>query len=308
MNTRPKAVALGGGHGLYATLTALRRTGADVTAIVTVGDDGGSSGRLREELGIVPPGDLRMALSALCDDTEWGRTWRDVLQSRFDSDGPLDGHALGNLLIASLWGRTGDVVEGLTWVSRLLNAQGRVLPLALEPLDLVAVVGHDDHEIFGQVAVATSRERIHSIRVEPAAPRVADATVAAIREADMVILGPGSWFTSVLVHFLVPEVRAALCDAQSRAVLTLNVGDQDVETLGMTRADEVRALRAMAPEFRPRFALVDTLDASSADLERELTAWGCAMVPASVQSRNRADAHDPLALASALDFLLYEIG
>src|SRR5690606_37639727 len=119
--TRRSVVAIGGGHGLYTSLQALRRVADDVTAIVTVADDGGSSGRLREEMGILPPGDLRMALSALCEDTEWGHTWRDVLQLRFDTEGPLDGHAVGNLLIAALWTRTGDIVDGLDWVGRLLR-------------------------------------------------------------------------------------------------------------------------------------------------------------------------------------------
>src|SRR3954463_14865218 len=140
MNEGPRVVALGGGHGLAASLAALRHLTDRLTAVVTVADDGGSSGRLRREFGVLPPGDLRMALSALCDDGEWGRLWRDVLQHRFASAGALNGHALGNLLIVTLWELLDDPVAGLDWVGGLLGARGRVLPMAAVPLDIEAQV------------------------------------------------------------------------------------------------------------------------------------------------------------------------
>ena len=136
----PAVVAFGGGHGLATALTALRRITDQLTAIVTVADDGGSSGRLRAELNCLPPGDLRMALAALCGDDESGRLWADVLQSRFSSSGPLGDHAIGNLLIVGLWERLGDPVAGLDMVARLLGAKGRVLPMAAVPLEIVAEV------------------------------------------------------------------------------------------------------------------------------------------------------------------------
>ena len=139
----PRVVALGGGHGLAASLSALRRVTRNVTAVVTVADDGGSSGRLRRELGVLPPGDLRMALAALCGDDQWGRTWSDVVQHRFRSDGTLHDHAVGNLLIVALWELLGDPVVGLDWMGRLLRAEGRVLPMSLVPLDIEAVVQLD---------------------------------------------------------------------------------------------------------------------------------------------------------------------
>ena len=135
-----RVVALGGGHGLAASLAALRRVVSDLTAVVTVADNGGSSGRLREEFGVLPPGDLRQALAALCGDDDWGRTWARVLQHRFSSDGEMDDHAVGNLLIVALWELLGDHVDGLDWVGRLLGAQGRVLPMAVTPLDITASV------------------------------------------------------------------------------------------------------------------------------------------------------------------------
>ena len=152
-------VAFGGGHGLAASLSALRRVTDQLTAIVTVADDGGSSGRLRDELNCLPPGDLRMALAALCGDDESGRTWADVLQYRFDSDGPLGDHAIGNLLIAGLWERLGDPVAGLDMVARLLGAEGRVLPMASVPLEIEADVIGVDPDKPDEISVVRGQAR-----------------------------------------------------------------------------------------------------------------------------------------------------
>ena len=295
-------VALGGGHGLYHSLTALRGLTDDLTAVVTVADDGGSSGRLRHEMGIVPPGDLRMALSALCGDTEWGTTWRDVLQWRFTTDGPLDGHALGNLLIAALWDRSGDVVEGLDWVARLLQAHGRVLPVSEEPLTVCAQLEGESgvSVVRGQVAVATAHGRVKSLSLEPAEPRVPAATLAAISEADAVVLGPGSWYTSVLTHFCVAPVAAALVAAGARATVILNVGDDDVETAGMSRLDDVRALRAAAPGFVPAEVIVDLSYADDAGLRDEVARWGPRLVEADVRDHHHAHQHDAARLRESL--------
>ena len=161
-------VALGGGHGLHASLSALRHlvddlTVDDLTAVVTVADNGGSSGRLRGEFGVLPPGDLRMALAALCGDDEWGDTWAKVLQHRFEGDGEMRGHVVGNLLIVGLWELLGDHVDALDWVGRLLGAKGRVLPMAMTPMDITAevrglVAGDPDAltSVRGQVEVATT--------------------------------------------------------------------------------------------------------------------------------------------------------
>ena len=137
---QPKVVALGGGMGLSASLAALRRITGDLTAVVTVADDGGSSGRLRDELGVLPPGDLRKALAALCGDDDWGQTWARVIQHRFQSQGDLHDHAVGNLLIVALWEQLGDHVQALDLVGKLLGAHGRVLPMSAVPLELQALV------------------------------------------------------------------------------------------------------------------------------------------------------------------------
>src|SRR5215469_5160606 len=213
----PKVVALGGGHGLFASLSALRRVIRQLTAIVTVADDGGSSGMLRRDFGVLPPGDLRMALAALCGDDAWGTTWSKVVQHRFEGRGGLGGHAVGNVLIVALWELLGDTVQGLDWVGRLLGAQGRVLPMASVPLDLVAEVEGADPDrpdeisfVHGQVACETPTGRVRSIALIPADPPACPQAVEAIGAADWVVLGPGSWFTSVLPHLLVPELATAL--------------------------------------------------------------------------------------------------
>jgi len=296
-----KVVALGGGHGLYSSLSAWRRLTEDLTAVVTVADDGGSSGRLRDELHVPPPGDLRMALSALCEDTEWGRTWRDVLQHRFATEGPLDGHALGNLLIAGLWSRTGDVVEGLDWVAKLLRARGRVLPVADEPLEISASVdiGGDTMTVHGQVAVATAPGRIAKLWLRPESPRVPEATLRAIGEADIVALGPGSWYSSVLPHFLVAPVGEALVAASSRSVLSLNIAHVDDETEGTGRTDDVLALQAVAPGFAPAVVIVDAEHADDPGLAALIEDWGAAFVVRSLREDGTVDRHDPDSFADA---------
>ena len=300
--TQPRLTALGGGHGLYACLSALRPLASDITAVVTVADDGGSSGRLRSEMGIVPPGDLRMALSALCDEGEWGRLWRDVLQTRFATEGPLDGHSLGNLLIAGMWERTGDVVEGLRWVGELLHARGRVLPLAEEPLEISAIVTHrgGSRLVKGQVAVAKAKGMVSGLGIEPVSPRVPEATVAAVRDADTIVLGPGSWYTSVLVHFLVPSVAEQLVAAGPRTILTLNIAHEDPETEGAERVDDVRALRALEPRFTPAVVLVDSSHSDDPDLVAEIREWGARLVIADMRSRDAVDRHEVSRLSDAL--------
>lgn len=297
-----RIVALGGGHGLYATLSALRGLTPHLTAIVTVADDGGSSGRLRSEMGIVPPGDLRMALSALCADSEWGHTWRDVLQWRFSTEGELNGHALGNLLIAALWERNGDVVDGLEWVAKLLQAQGRVLPLSTEPLEVSALVRREQGlvEVVGQSAVAVADGVIEQVRLSPSSPTVPEETIAAIDEADLVVLGPGSWYTSVLTHFLVEPVGRALTRAANRTVVVLNLGYDDLETAGTGRAEDVLALQQLAPDFKPAHVLVDGLHANDSGLAQAVALWDAELVVASLHAPTKPSVHDTERLRTEL--------
>jgi uncharacterized cofD-like protein len=306
----PAVVALGGGHGLAAALQALRRVTDRPTAVVTVADDGGSSGRLRRELGVLPPGDLRMALAALCGDDEWGRTWSEVVQHRFRSEGELHDHALGNLLIVALWELLDDSVTGLDWVARLLGAQGRVLPMSLVPLDIEAEVafpgdGPGSAEqralVHGQVAVATTAGRVRNVRLLPENPPACPQAVEAVLAADWVVLGPGSWFTSVLPHLLVPELAAALRATSARKVLVLNLMAQPGETDGFSPAEHLEVLARHAPELGLDTVLADSAGVTDrASLEAAAAVLGADVVLAPVARDDHPDQHDPDRLAAAL--------
>jgi len=305
--TRPAVVALGGGHGLAASLEALRLVTDRITAVVTVADDGGSSGRLRDEFDVLPPGDLRMALAALCDDTEWGHQWRDVLQHRFAGDGQLAGHAVGNLLIVSLWDLLGDAVGGLDLVGRLLNARGRVLPMAAVPLNIEAsVMGADPTQpleittVRGQVEVATTRGRVMAVKLNPEEPPACDEAVSAIRAADWVILGPGSWFTSVMPHLLVPGVRDALMDTPAKRILTLNLVMHTLETAGLSAANHLEVLAAHAPDLHLDVVLADSDVVEDEPLLRRVAeGMGAELVLARVSDNAQQGHHDSLRLAAA---------
>jgi uncharacterized cofD-like protein len=229
--------AVGGGHGLAASLHAVRRYAGDVTAIVAVADDGGSSGRLRESIALPPPGDLRKCLAALAaDDSLLAR----ALDHRFDA-GELEGHALGNLLITGLADAGDDFQAALDEVGRLLGAVGRVLPATTEPVVLKAEAGGD--EVAGQVAVSNA-VGITRVSLTPPDPPVAPGVVEAIEGADQIVIGPGSLYTSVLAAAAVPGVRTALARTPARKVYVCNLAPEVPETAGYGVADHVGALRA----------------------------------------------------------------
>jgi uncharacterized cofD-like protein len=302
----PAVVAFGGGHGLSASLSALRRVTDRLTAVVTVADDGGSSGRLREELGCLPPGDLRMALAALCGDDQSGRTWADVLQYRFSSAGPLADHAIGNLLIAGLWERLGDPVAGLDMVANLLGAKGRVLPMAAVPLQIVAeVIGLDPlrpdeiSTIAGQAAVAKTTAEVSAVHLVPQDPPACPESIEVVLAADWVVLGPGSWFTSVIPHLLVPSLASAIQETVARKILTLNL-EPAGETAGFSPAKHIELLSEHAPKLRLDVVLAD---ASFAGDDPHLGSWaeslGAELVVADLAARDGSPRHDVLRLASA---------
>ncbi len=312
-NTGPAVVALGGGHGLAATLRALRRVTDAVTAVVGVSDDGGSSGRIRRELGLIPPGDLRMALAALCGDDTWGRTWSRVLQHRFEGTGELAGHAVGNLLISALWQETGDPVQGLDWVGALLEAQGRVLPVACEPVDLIADVrgldgGDVIKELRGQVSIATTTGQVEALRIEPADPTPCPQVLDALSRARMIVLGPGSWFTSVLPHLHVGRVREALVAARAPKVLVVNVAPQVGETTGFTPSKYLQNLADTFPEVRLDYVIVDpTSVVDEALLHGACAQMGAKPVIEEVRATEGGQllaVHDSLLLAAVFSRLL----
>jgi uncharacterized cofD-like protein len=316
-------VAFGGGHGLHASLTALRLllddlTVDELTAIVTVADNGGSSGRLRDQFDVLPPGDLRMALAALCGDDDWGGTWARVLQHRFAGDGDMNGHVIGNLLIVGLWELLGDHVDALDRVGRLLGAKGRVLPMALVPMDIRAEVrgAGDDPDalttVRGQVEVATTDGVITEIALEPPDPPVSPAALAAIGEADWVVLGPGSWFSSVIPHLLVPAIREALVATDARRIVVLNLGvADDDETGGFGPADHLSVLLEHAPDLLVHHVLVDPRDLDEAPLEelrQVVEASGAELVLDDVMADDGTPRHDPKKLAAAYARIIEQHG
>ncbi len=326
-----RAVALGGGHGLYATLSALRLLTDDVTAVVTVADDGGSSGRLRRELGVLPLGDLRMAMAALAGatgqgDADRGTRWAEVFQHRFRGDGALAGHAVGNLLLAGLIEVLGDPVAALDEACRLLGVRGRVLPMCTGPLDIEAdVTGLDgdqiDHgadgsaaaaavavrRIRGQVAVATTPGRVRRVRLLPAEPVACEEAVRAVADADVIVLGPGSWFTSVLPHLLVPGLQNALVAARARRIVVLNLVPQPGETAGFSPEQHLDVLSGHAPALTIDAVLADDDAVSTPErLHSAVRALGGRLFLDRLAAGGGRDRHDPAALAALLEKVLLD--
>ncbi|MGQ4506645.1 gluconeogenesis factor YvcK family protein [Dermabacteraceae bacterium P13103] len=298
----PRVVAFGGGHGLAANLKALRHITQDLTAVVTVADNGGSSGRLREHMPVLPPGDLRMALAALCDDTSAGHMWRDVIQHRFENAGELEGHAVGNLLIVALWQLLDDPVEGLKYVGDLLGARGRVLPMALDPLHIEADVrvAGELRKVRGQAQVAAADGYVEEVRLLPANPRVPQQVLDAVERADWLIFGPGSWFTSVLPHLMVPDLADAVASSCARRMVTMNLSAGVSEAEGRNFADLLDVLCAQRPDIRYHALLADPSCLADPALMRKRTEkHGTELVLRSVGVSGNVPEHEPLRLASA---------
>lgn len=300
-------VALGGGHGLHASLSALRHVVRDLTAVVTVADNGGSSGRLRNQFAVLPPGDLRMALAALCGDDEWGRTWARLVQHRFAGSGEMNGHVVGNLLIVGLWELLGSPVEALDWVGRLLDAHGRVLPMAISPMDITAQVAgldpdrpDDVTQVRGQAEVARTTGDLLGIELEPADPIACPEAVEAVDGAAWVVLGPGSWYTSVIPHLMVPGLRAALTRTPARVLVVLNLEGQPGETHGFEPEDHLAALLDHAPDLQIHAVLADASRVQDpARLERAVRLAGARLVLDDVAVGDGTPRHDPVKLAAA---------
>ncbi len=238
-----KIVAIGGGTGLSTLLRGLKRRTSNLTAVVTVSDDGGSSGRLQKELGVLPPGDVRNCLVALADDEA---LVTDLFRYRFTEGEGLSGHSFGNLFLAAMCGIAGDFDRAIKESSRVLNVVGRVLPATLGVVRLCAELD-DGTIVAGESNISKAPRRIRRIFFEPpAAAAPLDEVIAAIRDADAIVLGPGSLFTSVAPNFLVSHIAREVADARAAKIYVCNVMTQPGETDGMTAADHVEALLANA--------------------------------------------------------------
>jgi len=296
-----RAVALGGGHGVARTLAALPTVVDHVTAIVTVADDGGSSGRLRRDLGVLPPGDLRMALTTMSPHQDLS----EIVGYRFER-GELAGHSLGNLVLVALQDLSdGDVVVALDRLAALLGVPGRVLPCTTQAVTLSAATS--DGAVTGQVAVAAT-PRLERVWLEPADALGTPDAVAAIERADLIVLGPGSIYTSLLPNLLVADIGAAVVTAPAPVVFVANLREQPGETEGMTLAAHMDALTAHVPELDIDVVVVHDGDRPTGGgrplaLDRPALERRAGRV-VSADLLDGSDGHDPAALGRVFDQLL----
>jgi uncharacterized cofD-like protein len=290
----PAVVALGGGHGLSVVLRAARQYAGTITGIVSVADDGGSSGRLRRDFGVPAPGDLRRCLVALAgSDT----VWRDAFEHRFGG-GELGGHALGNLVIVGLTETLGDFTAALDEAGRLLAAVGRVFPATNDPVVLKADV--EGEAVEGQVAVQNSAGRKRRVEVVPSDAAAPGAAIAAIAGADQVVLAPGSLYTSLLPVLCVRDLRDAVADAPGRVVQVSNLRPQPPETTGLDATDHLLAVKEHGARVDAFLYQQDGVLAADDDVIR---GGGVEPVRADV-ARADGRVHDPGKLAVALQALL----
>ncbi|MBS4208419.1 YvcK family protein [Bacillus sp. FJAT-50079] len=236
--TKPKIVVIGGGTGLSVLLRGLKKFPVDLTAIVTVADDGGSSGRLRDEMEIPPPGDVRNVLAALSDVEP---LVEEMFQHRFNTSNELSGHSLGNLIIAALTSITGDFVHAVQEMSRVLNVRGKVLPAANQSVVLHAEM-EDGTIVSGESKIPEAGKKIKRVFLTPEIIQPLQETIRAIREADLIVIGPGSLYTSILPNLLVPSLGEEVCRAKAKKVYICNLMTQAGETLGFTASDHLEAL------------------------------------------------------------------
>ena len=302
----PRIVAIGGGTGLSTLLRGLKGYSANITAVVAVADDGGSSGKLRQQLGIVPPGDIRNCIAALADAEP---LMTQLMQYRFPEGSGLDNHAFGNLFIAAMTAVTGDFEEAIRASNRVLAVRGQVLPATSVPLNLSARLSSGRH-LQGQVGIATADEPIEELTIEPADVRATPEALERILEAEMIVIGPGSLFSSVLPNLLISDVRDALAAAPGLKVYVCNVATQPGETAGLSASDHLRVLfdhvgddlidcvilnRNLGARRPPNY-VAEPVDVD----ERRLEELPVVIVEEDVIDASNAHRHDPAKLATAL--------
>ena len=314
----PSIVVIGGGHGLSVLLRGIKEATSNVTAIVTVADDGGSSGRLREELGIIPPGDLRNCLVALAD-TE--PLMEKLFQYRFGGESTLSGHSFGNLFIAAMNEVTGDMETALVEASKVLAVKGRVLPASKEHVRLDAVM-EDGTVVEGESHIPEARKRIRRVRLFPEHAQAVGAALEAIRTADAVILGPGSLYTSILPNLLVDGMAETLRRSRAVKIYICNVMTQPGETDGYTASMHVKAILehvgkgivdyvlvnsgAISGKMREKYA---SQGSYPVEVDREaLNRLGVGFVQADIMSGSDAGHHDPIKLREAVMKMIYGLG
>ncbi len=238
LNRGPRIVAVGGGTGLSMLLSGVKNITNNLTAVVSVGDDGGSSGRLREEMGILPPGDIRHCITALADDEDLVNK---LFKYRFDNGAGLEGHSFGNLFITALYDITGDMVSAVRASSRVLSIRGRVLPATLDDMKLVAEM-EDGRIIHGESTIPEAHGKIKRLFTEPANCKALPDVIQAIRNAELIVLGPGSLYTSVIPNLLVKEIAQEIVKSKAKKIYVCNIMTQPGETDNYKVSDHLKAL------------------------------------------------------------------
>ena len=309
----PRIVALGGGTGLSLLLRGLKKYSHNLTAIVTVADDGGSSGELRKNLGILPPGDIRHCLTALADDEEM---LAHVFQYRFGERAGVNGHSLGNLFISALADITGSFEEAVAESGRVLAIKGRVLPATLHDVKLVAEINLPDEgreiKVVGESTIPKIDGKIEHIWLEPSNPLPFPPSVQAILNAELIIIGPGSLYTSVIPNLLVPGLADAIRSSKALKFFVCNVANQEGETLGYTWSDHVQAIEKHIEDLHfdiilcnldSRIRMPKGVEAVLPDpqLEEQHSVYF-----ASIADAENAWRHDPQRLAEVITDLYHE--
>ncbi|ACK71054.1 protein of unknown function UPF0052 and CofD [Gloeothece citriformis PCC 7424] len=264
LNRGPKIVAIGGGTGLSTLLRGIKQYSANITAIVTVADDGGSSGRLRREMGILPPGDIRNCIAALADEE---KLLTELFQYRFQAGDGLSGHSFGNLFLTAMSEITGDLERAISASSKVLAIRGKVLPSTLADVSLWARLT-DGRLIEGESHITEAGGKIEQIGCFPSNPRALPAAIKAIKEADYIIIGPGSLYTSIIPNLLVPEISKALAKSQVPRIYVCNIMTQPGETEGYTVADHLRAINQVSGQRIFDAVLAQKTSPSSQSLKR----------------------------------------
>ena len=238
LNRGPKIVAVGGGTGLSMLLKGIKKITNNITAVVTVGDDGGSSGRLREEMGVIPPGDIRNCIAALADDEDLVTK---LFQYRFKSGEGLEGHSFGNLFLTALCSITGDMVRAVKESSNVLSIRGRVLPSTLDDMRLAAEF-EDGTVVHGESSIPEVHKKIKRLFTEPSNCKALVDVILAIKDADLIILGPGSLYTSVIPNLLIKEISEEIVKSSAKKIYVCNIMTQPGETDNFAVSDHINAL------------------------------------------------------------------
>ena len=296
----PRITVIGGGTGLPSLIRGIKYYSHNITAIVTMADDGGSSGRLRSELGIQPPGDIRNCLVALADSED---VMQKLMDYRFSSDGQLNGHSFGNMLIAALAGVGGDFSRAVEIAGELLAIRGRVIPSTTTDVTLIATTEAGE-TLTGESNVARASGRITSLALSPNNPQAHPEAVAALQDADLVIIGPGSLYTSIVPNLLIPAIANAVAQSRALKVYVCNVAEEPRQTIGYSVQDHLGVVRRYTGPDSVHAVIAnsnipDAPTPAGLDFIKPLSPWndGALLIQADVLDRGATARHDPGKLA-----------